>query len=77
MARFAEIPGTPTPAHDTERAAAMVRGLADAYETNPAFHGSFGSADAARFAARALHIHVDPSLDESQGRPQSGKEQMR
>ncbi|WP_241387563.1 MerR family transcriptional regulator [Rhodococcus sp. CH91] len=58
MAWFAEIPGTPTHAGDTERSAAMVRGMTDLYETDPAFHQTFGSQEAARFAANALRIHV-------------------
>ncbi|MFT3968745.1 MAG: MerR family transcriptional regulator [Micropruina sp.] len=55
---FAEIPGTPTHAGDTEGSAAMVRGLAATYESNPDFHDSFGSVEAARFAAAALRLHV-------------------
>lgn len=58
MAWFAEIPGTPVYAGEVERSAAMVRGVADLYETNPDFHQSFGSPEAAHFAANALRIHV-------------------
>lgn len=58
LAWFAEIPGTPTHAGDAERSAAMVQGMADLYETNPDFHQSFGSPEAAQFAANALRIHV-------------------
>lgn len=58
MAWFADIPGTPTRAGDAERSAAMVRGMADLYETNPDFHRAFGSSEAAQFAATALRIHV-------------------
>ncbi len=58
MAWFAEIPGTPAHAGDVERSAAMVRGMADLYETDPDFHQTFGSPEAARFAANALRIHV-------------------
>lgn len=55
---FAEIPGTPTHTGDTLRSAAMVRGMAATYESNPDFHESFGSAEAARFAADALRLRV-------------------
>ncbi|UNX53255.1 MerR family transcriptional regulator [Georgenia sp. TF02-10] len=55
---FAEIPGTPTHAGDTERSAAMVRGMAEMYESNPDFHQSFGSRGAAHYAAAALRLHV-------------------
>ncbi|MFZ2529620.1 MAG: MerR family transcriptional regulator [Rhodococcus sp. (in: high G+C Gram-positive bacteria)] len=58
MAWFADIPGTPTHAGDAERSAAMVRGMADLYETDPDFHQTFGSPEAAKFAANALRIHV-------------------
>ena len=58
LAWFAEIPGTPTHAGDAERSAGMVLGMADVYETNPDFHQSFGSPQAAQFAANALRIHV-------------------
>lgn len=58
MAWFADIPGTPTHAGDQERSAAMVRGVTELYETNPDFHHTFGSPEAARFAAKALRIHV-------------------
>lgn len=58
MAWFADIPGTPTHAGDQDRSAAMVRGIADLYESNPDFHQTFGSPEAARFAANALRIHV-------------------
>lgn len=58
MAWFADIPGTPTHAGDAERSAAMLRGMADLYETNPDFHQAFGSPEAAQFAANALRIHV-------------------
>lgn len=58
LAWFAEIPGTPTHAGDARRSAAMVCGMADVYETNPDFHQTFGSPEAARFAANALRIHV-------------------
>ncbi|SMG48727.1 MerR family transcriptional regulator [Agreia pratensis] len=55
---FAAIPGTPTHSGDTKKAAAMVLGMADQYESNPEFHRSFGSEASASFAARALRIHV-------------------
>lgn len=58
VAWFAEIPGTPTHAGDPEQAAAMICGMASMYETNPDFHHTFGSPDAARLAAAALRIHV-------------------
>lgn len=58
VAWFADIPGTPTHAGDAERSAAMVQGMADLYETNPDFHQTFGSPEAAQFAANALRIHV-------------------
>lgn len=58
MAWFADIPGTPTHVGDTERSAAMVRGIADLYETDPDFHRTFGSQEAAQLAANALRIHV-------------------
>lgn len=58
LAWFADIPGTPTHAGDAERSAAMVRGMADLYETDPGFHQRFGSPEGARFAANALRIHV-------------------
>lgn len=58
MAWFAAIPGTPTHAGDAERSAAMVCGVADLYESNPDFHQTFGSREAAQFAANALRIHV-------------------
>ena len=32
--------------------------MADLYETNPDFHQTFGSPEAAQFAANALRIHV-------------------
>jgi len=54
LAWFAEIPGTPTHAGDAENSRAMVLGMADMYESDPAFHVTFGSAAAARFAAAAL-----------------------
>jgi len=55
---FAEIPGTPTHAGDAENATAMVLGMADQYETNPDFHDTFGTPDAAALAAAALRLHV-------------------
>ena len=58
LAWFADIPGTPTHAGDAERSAGMVLGMADVYETNPDFHQTFGSPEAAQFAANALRIHV-------------------
>ncbi|MFF7456398.1 MerR family transcriptional regulator [Kitasatospora sp. NPDC008115] len=58
VAWFAEIPGTPTHAGDHERSAAMICGVAAMYETDPDFHHTFGSPDAARLAAAALRIHV-------------------
>lgn len=58
VAWFAEIPGTPTHAGDDDRSAAMVRGMADLYETDPDFQQSFGGPEAAQFAAAALRIHV-------------------
>lgn len=54
LAWFAEIPGTPTHAGDAENSRAMVLGMADMYESDPAFHVTFGTAAAARFAAEAL-----------------------
>ncbi len=60
MTWFAEIPGTPTHADDAERSAAMVRCVADLYETSPDFHHAFGSREAAQFAADALRLHVRP-----------------
>ncbi|NKF33199.1 MerR family transcriptional regulator, partial [Pseudomonas sp. BGM005] len=35
---FAEIPGTPMHAGDAENSRAMVLGMADMYESDPAFH---------------------------------------
>lgn len=58
MAWFADIPGTPTHAGDAERSAAMVCGVAELYESNPEFHQTFGTPEAARFAADALRLHV-------------------
>src|SRR5699024_6053253 len=55
---FSDIPGTPTHAGDAERSAAMVQGVADLYEANPDFHQTFGSPEAAQFAANSLRIHV-------------------
>lgn len=55
---FAEIPGTPTHAGDREKSTAMVLGVADQYESNPDFHLSFGSEEAARFAANALRNYM-------------------
>ncbi|WP_051703357.1 TipAS antibiotic-recognition domain-containing protein [Streptomyces sp. NRRL F-5630] len=60
MTWFAEIPGTPTHADDAERSAAMVRCVADLYQTSPDFHHAFGSREAAQFAADALRLHVRP-----------------
>lgn len=58
VAWFAEIPGTPTHEGDPIRSAAMIRGMAAEYETNPDFHHTFGSPQAAHLAAEALRIHV-------------------
>lgn len=58
VAWFADIPGTPTHVGDTERSAEMVQGTAALYETNPDFQQTFGSREAAQFAANALRIHV-------------------
>ena len=58
VAWFAAIPGTPTHDGPPEKAVAMVRGVADSYETDPDFHRSFGGEEAARLAAVALRIHV-------------------
>lgn len=58
---FADIPGTPTHAGDAEKSAAMVLGIADQYEADPAFHRAFGTRDAARFAADALRHHLRQS----------------
>ncbi|WP_105565097.1 MerR family transcriptional regulator [Microbacterium halophytorum] len=58
VAWFAEIPGTPTHAGDAERSAAMLRGIADQYESDPSFHAMFGSEPAARLAADALRAYV-------------------
>lgn len=59
LAWFAAIPGTPTHAGDAERSRAMVRGMAELYATDPAFHDAFGGHEAALFAADALRRHVD------------------
>lgn len=56
---FAEIPGTPTHAGDTERAAAMILGMADLYESERGFHETFGTREAAHYAATALRLHVE------------------
>lgn len=61
MKWFREIPGTPTHAGDTAKSVDMVRGLATQYESNPDFHVVFGTAEAARFAANALRLHVGNS----------------
>ncbi|KNY05152.1 MerR family transcriptional regulator [Microbacterium sp. GCS4] len=55
---FAEIPGTPMHTGDIAGANAMVLGMAEQYETNPDFHVTFGTPDAAAFAAAALRTHV-------------------
>lgn len=55
---FAQIPGTPTHAGDREESIAMVLGVADQYESDPAFHLSFGTEEAARFAANVLRDHM-------------------
>lgn len=55
---FAAIPRTPMHDGDEEKSAAMVLGVADQYESDPDFHVSFGSAEAATFAAKALRSHV-------------------
>ncbi len=59
LAWFAVIPGTPTHTGDPARSAEMVRGMADLYESNPDFHPSFGSREAAAYAATALRLHVE------------------
>ncbi|WP_457514735.1 MerR family transcriptional regulator [Streptomyces sp. TE33382] len=59
LAWFADIPGTPTHAGDATRSADMVRGMAGLYESSPDFHESFGTREAARFAAEALRLHVE------------------
>lgn len=65
---FKEIPGTPTHAGDTATSVDMIRGLAAQYESNPDFHIAFGTAEAAKFAANALRLHVQrlesPSTDD-------------
>ena len=58
VAWFAEIPGTPTHAGDAARSAAMIRGMASLYETDPDFHHTFGAPGAARLAAQALRLYV-------------------
>lgn len=63
VAWFAEIPGTPTHSADPVRSAAMIRGIAATYETNPDFHESFGSQTAACLAAQALRIHTAQTLE--------------
>lgn len=68
VAWFSEIPGTPAHAGDTERSAAMVRGMADLYEADADFHRAFGSPEAARFAAESLRLHV-AGWGERVGRP--------
>lgn len=64
LAWFADIPGTPTHAGNTECSAAMVRGMADLYAGDPEFHSAFGGQQAAHFAADALRIHA-ANLDQS------------
>jgi MerR family transcriptional regulator, thiopeptide resistance regulator len=59
---FAEIPGTPTHAGDSDRSADMIRGMAAMYESDPDFHDAFGSLTAARLAAEALRIRADQGL---------------
>ncbi|MGO1849306.1 MerR family transcriptional regulator [Microbacterium sp.] len=61
VAWFADIPGTPAHAGDAEKSAAMVLGIADQYETDPAFHRAFGTREAASFAADALRHHLQQS----------------
>lgn len=56
---FAQIPGTPTHDGDGERSRPMVLGMANLYVADPAFHEALGGPAAARFAAEALHLHVD------------------
>lgn len=62
---FAEIPGTPVHAGDTVNATAMVLGMADQYETDPDFHATFGTPDAAALAAAALRLHVREPVSET------------
>lgn len=64
LAWFAAIPGTPTHEGDSERSAAMVCGVADLYETDPAFHEAFGGREAAEFAASALRVRVRGLVDQ-------------
>lgn len=58
LAWFSAIPGTPTHAGDAERSRSMVRGMADLYATDAAFHEGFGGAGAARFVAEALRRYA-------------------
>ena len=58
IAWFAEIPGTPTHAGDSEQSAARVSAMADLYETSPDFHDAFDGPEAAAFAARALRLRI-------------------
>lgn len=58
VAWFGEIPGTPTHDGDAGRSAAMIRGMADSYETDPDFLRFFGSTGAAHLAAASLRQHV-------------------
>jgi MerR family transcriptional regulator, thiopeptide resistance regulator len=51
---FAQIPGTPGHDGDAEKMREMLIGTADLYVENPDFHGAFGGAAAAGFAAEAL-----------------------
>lgn len=62
VAWFVELPGTSTHSGDLAQSAAMIRGMAAMYETNPDFHESFGSRAAALLAARALRIHTARTL---------------
>ncbi|WP_317231708.1 MerR family transcriptional regulator [Clavibacter capsici] len=63
MRWFAAIPGTPTRDGPPEKAAAMVRGVAHSYETDPDFHRLFGGQGTARLAADALRIHLEGAAD--------------
>lgn len=55
---FAQIPGTPGDAGDTDKTRAMITGMANLYATNPDFHPGFGGAEAADFAAQALRHYA-------------------
>ena len=56
---FAQIPGTPAHVGDTAKTRAMLHGMANLYATSSDFHPAFGGAEAAAFAAQALHRYTD------------------